>query len=42
MEDEDVKVTVVKFEEELYLKNIKENDFSNKEKDGIGDKHGDN
>lgn len=35
--DEDVKVTVVEFDEELYQKNIQENDFSMKSKDGIGD-----
>ena len=27
----------VEFSQELYEKNIKENDFSNKETDGVGD-----
>ncbi len=40
--EEEVKVTVVKFEEELYQKNIQENDFSNKETDGVGDENGNN
>jgi hypothetical protein len=36
MED-NVIITEVEFDEKLYKKNIKENDFSNKEIDGIGD-----
>ena len=34
--DDDVKVTVELFDKEKYEKNIKENDFSMKEKNGIG------
>lgn len=34
---DNVIITEVKFDEELYKKNIVENDFSSKEKDGIGD-----
>lgn len=36
MED-NIVITEVKFDEELYKKNIAENDFSNSEVDGIGD-----
>ena len=36
MED-NVVITEVKFDEELYKTNIADNDFSNKEIDGIGD-----
>lgn len=36
MED-NVIITEVEFDEELYKKNIVENDFSDKEIDGIGD-----
>ncbi len=35
--DDDVKVTVELFDKEKYEKNIKENDFSMKETNGIGD-----
>jgi hypothetical protein len=35
MEEEEIE-----FNEELYLQNIKENDFSEKEQDGIGDEDG--
>ncbi len=35
MEEEEIE-----FDEELYLQNIKDNDFSDKEKDGIGDEDG--
>ena len=36
MEDNIIEIDV-EFDEELYKKNIAENDFSNKETDGIGD-----
>ena len=36
MED-NVQIETVEFKEELYQKNITENDFSNSETDGIGD-----
>lgn len=36
MED-NVQIETVEFKEELYQKNIAENDFSGSEKDGIGD-----
>jgi hypothetical protein len=36
MED-NIQVENVEFKEELYQKNIAENDFSNSETDGIGD-----
>lgn len=36
MED-NIQIETVKFEEELYQKNISENDFSGSETDGIGD-----
>ena len=36
MEDNIIEETV-EFSQELYEKNIQENDFSNKETDGIGD-----
>lgn len=36
MED-NVQIETVEFKEELYQKNIAENDFSNSETDGIGD-----
>ena len=32
-----VQIETVEFKEELYQKNIAENDFSNSETDGIGD-----
>jgi len=35
MEEEEIE-----FDEELYLQNIKDNDFSDKEQDGIGDEDG--
>lgn len=35
--DDEVKVIVENFDEEKYQKNIKENDFSMKETNGIGD-----
>ena len=34
---ENVQVETVEFKEELYQKNISENDFSGSETDGIGD-----
>ena len=34
---EDFIITEIEFDEELYKKNIEENDFSNKITDGIGD-----
>lgn len=37
MEEDNVQIETVKFKEELYQKNIAENDFSNSEIDGIGD-----
>ena len=36
MEDNIIEETV-EFSQELYEKNLQENDFSNKENDGIGD-----
>lgn len=35
--DDNIFEEIVEFKEELYQKNIKENDFSNTENDGIGD-----
>lgn len=35
--DDNIFEEAVEFNEELYQKNIKENDFSNTENDGIGD-----
>lgn len=35
--DDNIFEETVQFNEELYQKNIKENDFSNTENDGIGD-----
>ena len=35
-----IKITDVEFNEELYQKNIQENDFSDKEEDGIGEDNG--
>ena len=35
--DDNIFEESVEFNEELYQKNIKENDFSNTENDGIGD-----
>lgn len=37
MEEDNVIIENVEFNEELYNKNISENDFSNSETDGIGD-----
>ena len=37
MEEDNIQVENVEFKEELYQKNIAENDFSNSEIDGIGD-----
>lgn len=37
MEDEKLNIEEVEFNEELYQKNLQENDFSNKITDGIGD-----
>lgn len=37
MEEDNVIIENVEFKEELYNKNIIENDFSNSETDGIGD-----
>lgn len=34
---DNVQVEIVEFKEELYQKNISENDFSGSETDGIGD-----
>ena len=39
---EELKIEVVEFDETLYQKNIQENDFSDKETDGIGDEDGTN
>lgn len=36
MEDEELEIDEVEFDEELYQKNLKENDYSNKITDGIG------
>lgn len=35
--DEVLEIEEVVFDEELYQKNLQENDFSNKSTDGIGD-----
>lgn len=35
--EKDIEIEVVEFDEELYKKNIEENDFSGSETDGIGD-----
>lgn len=35
--DDEVNVTVELFDEEKYLKNLQDNDFSNKDVDGIGE-----
>lgn len=35
--DDNIFEETVEFNEELYAKNIQENDFTNKETDGIGD-----
>ena len=35
--DEKLEIEEVVFDEELYQKNLQENDFSNKSTDGIGD-----
>lgn len=37
MENEKIEIIEVEFDEELYEKNLQENDFSNKIKNGIGD-----
>lgn len=37
MEDEKLEIENVEFDEELYQKNLQENDFSNKITNGIGD-----
>lgn len=37
MEDEKLNIEEAEFNEELYQKNLQENDFSNKITDGIGD-----
>ncbi len=37
MEEDNIIIENVDFNEELYNKNISENDFSNSETDGIGD-----
>lgn len=37
MEDEKLNIEEVEFDEELYQRNLQENDFSNKITDGIGD-----
>lgn len=37
-EKENLEIEEVEFSEELYQKNLQENDFSNKIKDGIGGK----
>ena len=37
MEEDNIIIENVEFNEELYNKNISENDFSNSETDGIGD-----
>ena len=39
---EDFIITEVEFDEELYKKNLEENDFSGSEVDGIGDDLDDN
>jgi hypothetical protein len=39
---EDFIITEVEFDEELYKKNLEENDFSGSEIDGIGDDLDDN
>ncbi len=36
MEEEKLEIEEVEFNEELYQKNLQENDFSNKITDGIG------
>lgn len=36
MEDEKIEIEEVEFNEELYQKNLQENDYSNKSTDGIG------
>ena len=41
MED-NIQIENVEFKEELYQKNIAENDFSNSETDGIGDDDNEN
>lgn len=37
MEEDNIIIEDIEFKEELYQKNISENDFSNSEIDGIGD-----
>ena len=37
MNDEKLEIEEVEFREELYQKNLKENDFSKKITDGVGD-----
>lgn len=37
MEEDNVIIENVEFDEELYNKNVAENDFSNSETNGIGD-----
>lgn len=37
MQEDEVNVIVELFDEEKYLKNLQDNDFSNKDVDGIGE-----